>query len=255
MASVDLQWPESQAPEDALSQFRVSESAAIEKQRYKVTDQSQRSVTYKRRYLSPLGFVIGLLIFPVGILVWIFYRQDESFTVVALADNGGSMISIQGEMRPKLRSAFGELAQMRNAEVEARAQDPGDVDERVEDTETLDDDELEPPSANGDESPLVREVRDAGLIAEGMRRRVEADSNGGEIDCSEMEDELERIYALAGAPSAFPEALDKVEALADDLTKQADCRYDEALYVAFRRSLAEHHEYLSAQGVSDPASS
>jgi hypothetical protein len=240
MASVDLQWPESQAPEDALSQFRVAESEAIEKQRYKVTDQSQRSVTYKRRYLSPLGFVIGLLIFPVGILVWIFYRQDESFTVVALADNGGSMISIQGEMRPKLRSAFGELAQMRNAEVEARA---------------LDHDELEPPSANGDESPLVREVRDAGLIAEGMRRRVEADSNGGEIDCSEMEDELERIYALAGAPSAFPEALDKVEALADDLTKQADCRYDEALYVAFRRSLAEHHEYLSAQGVSDPASS
>jgi hypothetical protein len=251
MAAVDLQWPESQAPEDALGQFRVAESAAIEKQRYKVTDQSSRSVTYKRRYLSAMGFVIGLLVFPVGILVWIFYRQEESFTVAAMADDDGTLISVQGEMHPKLRSTLAELSQMRNAEVEARAGHPDGVEARVEDPEIPADIDL--PPANGDESPLVHEVRDSGLIAEGMRRRVEADSNGGEIDCSEMEDELERIYALAGAPSAFPEALHKVEALANDLYRQLDCRPDEALYIAFRRSLAEHREYLSAQGISDSA--
>jgi hypothetical protein len=248
MASIDIQWPEQQPPEDAISDFRGSLSSVIEKKGYKISDISSRSITYARKFTWP----------------------KESFTVTASESDDGSVVSVQGKVRPKLRSSLRELAEMRKTdfELESQGTEREQVLEPVPDPEPEPEPEpeldepapeelpprrepdLDPAARNGHESPLVREVRDSGLLAEGRRRREEAEQDGGEIDCSEMESELQRIYEIAGAPEAFAEALGKVEDLAEELRRQEGCRSDEAIYVAFRRSIAEHRDYLVTRGIS-----
>ena len=77
------------------------------------------------------------------------------------------------------------------------------------------------------------------------------DRNGSSPDdWAEMEDELRRIYELVGKPSAFPEAKGKVTLLADCLATERGIERDEALRLAYDRSLAEHREYLAARGIS-----
>jgi hypothetical protein len=69
-------------------------------------------------------------------------------------------------------------------------------------------------------------------------------------DLAEMEDELKRVYELVGKPSAFPEAKGKVTLLADCLATERGIDRDEALRLAYDRSLAEHREFLAAKGIS-----
>ena len=90
-----------------------------------------------------------------------------------------------------------------------------------------------------------------------MPRKLESafgaigDRNGSKAhDWAEMEDELRRIYELVGKPSAFPEAKGKVTLLADCLATERGIDRDEALRLAYDRSLAEHREYLAAKGIS-----
>jgi hypothetical protein len=69
-------------------------------------------------------------------------------------------------------------------------------------------------------------------------------------DWGEREDELRGIYQLVGKPSAFPEAKSKVILLADRLATERGIDRDQALRLAYERSLAEHREYLAANRIS-----
>jgi hypothetical protein len=48
---------------------------------FQMTAQSAEGLTFSRRYLSGWAFLGGLLIFPVGILVWLFVKRTEIVTV------------------------------------------------------------------------------------------------------------------------------------------------------------------------------
>jgi membrane protein implicated in regulation of membrane protease activity len=102
---------------------------------------------------------------------------------------------------------------------------------------------------------LVDEARLAGLdptetewIADGAKRVTAAREWGGEIDCTDLDAELQRVYVQAGVPFGYREAKAKVLALARDLTLETDFAPDEALYFAYQRSLREHRDALARRG-------
>ena len=162
-----MQWTEARRPRDALSRFLSNQMLTIEAQGYRVMSQRARSVSFSRRRL---------------------FRRNQRFTItVTPGKAGGSIVKVEGSVRRKLESAFGES---------------------------------------------------------GDRNASKAD------DLAEMEDELRRVYELAGKPSAFPEAKGKVTLLADCLATERGIERDEALRLAYDRSLAEHREYLAAKGIS-----
>jgi hypothetical protein len=249
MASKSIEWLVADRPEDALSAFRSAEGVVIEKRGYTLEEAGPLSLTYKRRMAFPA----------------------ERFTVAASTQNGGSVITVEGKVNRKLRKVFAVLAEQAprlekpDDEVEPDepeeseelqvSEEPGEVVELDLDRDETEEPEPKPAAANGHVSPLVREVRVSGLLAEGATRRFDAEARGQEIDCREMREELQRIYSLVGHADSLPEALEKVQALADDLVVQEGCRADEALYIAYRRSLDEHRDYLAAKGLTEPASS
>jgi hypothetical protein len=73
-----------------------------------------------------------------------------------------------------------------------------------------------------------------------------AESNG----TPQEEAELREIYEKVGKPDAFAEAKEKVVDLAAQLVEREGLGMDEALHTAYRRSLAEHREYLAAKGLA-----
>jgi hypothetical protein len=164
---VSIQWTEARRPPDALSRFLSSQMFTIEAQGFRVVSQRSRSVSFRRRRL---------------------FRRDQRFTVTVTAGKaGGSIVKVEGSVRRKLESAFGESG----------------------------------------------------------------DRNGSKADdLAEMQDELRRVYELVGKPSAFLEAKGKVTLLADCLATERGIDGDEALRLAYDRSLAEHREYLAAKGIS-----
>jgi hypothetical protein len=209
MASCGVTWPELRSPEEALSRFIASEAAAVEESGFEVSSQTPRSVTYERRHLSAMGFVIGLLIFPFGILVWLFYRQDESFGVTARPEEGGSVVSVQGEMPAKLSSSLAELATARRVD---------------------------------------HELGRGPVRGEGEGRRPGPNATAPRLpDTTEMEAELEQIYAQLGAPEGLSEAKGKVHDLAEELVADGGWSEAEALVIAYRRSLEEHRRFLASR--------
>jgi hypothetical protein len=79
-----------------------------------------------------------------------------------------------------------------------------------------------------------------------------AESNGTPPEEAEPheEAELREIYEKVGKPEAFAEAKEKVVDLAAQLVEREGLDMDEALRTAYRRSLAEHREYLAAKGLA-----
>jgi hypothetical protein len=75
-------------------------------------------------------------------------------------------------------------------------------------------------------------------------------SDDADPEVAELEGELRRIYEKVGQTDAFDEANGKVTDLAADLVEQDGLDMGEALRTAYRRSLAEHHEYLAAKGLA-----
>jgi hypothetical protein len=64
------------------------------------------------------------------------------------------------------------------------------------------------------------------------------------------EAELREIYDKVGKPEAFGEAKEKVVSMAAELVVRDGIDMAEALRIAYRRSLAEHREYLAARGLA-----
>src|SRR5262249_48406046 len=173
MAEVSIQWARPLPPDEALSRFLSKQRLTIEAQGYRVVSQHSRSVSFRRHR---------------------FYRRDQMFTITATAGKaGGSIVKVEGSIRRKLESAFGEV---------------------------------------GDRNGSKTQERDQGH------------------DPDEMENELRGMYELIGKPSAFPEAKGKVILLADCLATERGIDRDEALRLAYERSLTEHRAYLSAKGIS-----
>jgi hypothetical protein len=105
-----------------------------------------------------------------------------------------------------------------------------------------------PPSAEA----LIAEVRAAaaanGSEAETANGSEAETTNGSEPGTSDLEGELREIYERVGHPEAFDEAKRKVTDLAGELAEDEGMAMNEALRVAYERSLAEHREYLAARG-------
>jgi hypothetical protein len=241
MASVSLHWPEPGSPEEALSRFLHDEGVEIQALKYELQSRTSRSLSFKRRYLSNMGKLIGLLIFPIGILVWLFYRQDETFNFAASEDEeGGTMASVTGSVHSKLQSSLNELAEMRKIDAElkdvvgAAANDDGLAAENGTGSG--------PEERNGNGAVPALDLEPVNGNGNGSNG-----SNGS--DCAEMDDELQRIYELVGKPHAFKEAKGKVEELADQLTTEGVAP-DEALRRAYTRSLTEHRDYLATKGIA-----
>jgi hypothetical protein len=239
MAQVRLHWPEPGSPEEALSRFLADVGIEIQEYKYELDKRTARSLSFKRRYLSTMGKLIGLLIFPIGILVWLFYRQDETFSFLATEneEEGGTTASVRGSVHSKLQSSFAELAEMRKIDAELKhvigaASENGNGSQAA----VVDGNGSEPQAVDGNGSDPESQA----VNGNGSRSH----------ECAEMDDELQRIYALVGKPHAFKEAKGKVEELADKLTVEGVDR-DEALRRAYTRSLTEHREYLAAKGISE----
>jgi hypothetical protein len=94
---------------------------------------------------------------------------------------------------------------------------------------------------DGAETSSESKAADQGVVAE---------SNPAGPDVSELDQELKEIYDKAGHPDSFTEAKEKVTALAAELAERDGIDNDEALRTAYRTSLAEHHEYLAAKGIT-----
>jgi hypothetical protein len=77
-----------------------------------------------------------------------------------------------------------------------------------------------------------------------------AQSNGAGPEPSELEAELREIYDRVGRPDSFEEAKGKVTDLAAELVERDGIEMNEALRVAYRRSLAEHRSYLAEHGLA-----
>jgi hypothetical protein len=77
-----------------------------------------------------------------------------------------------------------------------------------------------------------------------------AESNGADPEPTELEAELKEIYDKVGEPDSFGEAKEKVTALAADLVERDGIDMNEALRIAYLRSLVEHREYLAAKGLA-----
>ncbi len=105
-----------------------------------------------------------------------------------------------------------------------------------------------PPSAEA----LIAEVQAAaaanGSEPEKANGSEPETTNGSEPRTSDLEDELREIYERVGHPEAFEEAKRKVTDLAGELVQDEGMPGNEALRVAYERSLAEHREYLAARG-------
>jgi len=235
MASVSLHWPEPGSPEEALSRFLHDEGVEIQECKYELQSRTSTSLSFKRRYLSNMGKLIGLLIFPIGILVWLFYRQEETFSFRSSDDEEGrTLVSISGSVHSKLESSFNELAEMRKIDAELR--DVVDASANSNGVAAESGNGFEPAAVESNGSAPAPEL-------------VNGSGNGSNGGCTEMDDELQRIYELVGKPWAFKEAKVKVDELAEQLTLEGVAP-DEALRRAYDRSLTEHREYLAAKGLS-----
>jgi hypothetical protein len=215
MGSFGVNWPERRPPEEALAGFIAAESPVIGEGGFQQSGRTASSTTYTRRRLGPWGFVAGLLTFPFGILIWIFYRRDESFSVSAQPMEDGSLVRVRGEMPAGLAATMAELATARRMDHElGRAGGKATTPDR-------------PPEPERAADPSI------------TRR--------GGPDHSEMAAELERIYVELGAPEGIAEATAKVRALARELAADANWDEDQALVIAYQRSLEEHRAFLASR--------
>jgi hypothetical protein len=99
-------------------------------------------------------------------------------------------------------------------------------------------------------STIVAAAGPVAAESNGSAPELVAASNGTGPETSELEAELREIYDKVGHPDSFDEANEKVTSLADDLVERDSIDKDEALRIAYGRSLAEHREYLTAQGLA-----
>jgi hypothetical protein len=64
---------------------------------YQLDSQSADGLKLTHRYLSIWGAFGGLLIFPLGILVWIFVRREEIVTFSFSRESEGTRVLIRGK--------------------------------------------------------------------------------------------------------------------------------------------------------------
>jgi hypothetical protein len=78
----------------------------------------------------------------------------------------------------------------------------------------------------------------------------ESDEASEPDEIPDPEAELREIYDKVGHPDSFDEAKGKVTALAGELVERDGIDMNEALRIAYGRSLDEHREYLAAKGLA-----
>lgn len=69
---------------DAVAHLGSAVASSLHVADYKLVEQTPARVAFLHRYLPGIGVIVGLLTFPLGILIWAFYRREDrlSFTVL-----------------------------------------------------------------------------------------------------------------------------------------------------------------------------
>ncbi len=98
-------------PQDVLANVLLMTTDDFAAMGYRVTAQSPQSVTMERRYLPGWGVVVGILTFPIGILIWAVYRRSATLTFSFVPDGQGTRVVITGEGEPNLREYASGLGQ------------------------------------------------------------------------------------------------------------------------------------------------
>src|SRR5262245_63405063 len=92
MGEISLQWPEVRTPEEALSRVLADQYGTIEANGYREGSRTRNSVSFRRRRR--------------------FIPSSERFTILASeGENGGSVMTVEGTMRRRLRSTFTGIAE------------------------------------------------------------------------------------------------------------------------------------------------
>jgi hypothetical protein len=83
---------------DSVRQTAIRDIVPVfERRGYQLEAQSAEGLKLTHRYLSFWGALGGLLIFPIGILIWIFIRREELVTFSFSRESDGTRVLIRGK--------------------------------------------------------------------------------------------------------------------------------------------------------------
>ena len=112
---ISLQYADPLAPTEAPNRWLAERTSSLARAGYKLTTQSGALQAYTRRYTPGIAVVLGILTFPIGILLWLFWRREEAFTMEWAPYGGGSLVTVRGEAPPNVRATFEAIAAEHNA--------------------------------------------------------------------------------------------------------------------------------------------
>lgn len=104
MASrVDMVFDTDESPEASVARWMRDWSPYLIKQGFRPVGQTPTAISYAGKYLTLGRFVLGLLTFPVGILVWFFAKKAQGLTVTFEPVGGGTRWRITGNAFMRVR--------------------------------------------------------------------------------------------------------------------------------------------------------
>lgn len=72
---------------------------------FHVLDQGADRVVFRRRFLPPSGFWLGLLTFPIGIIFWATMRQEQVITFSLTPETSDqTRMLVAGQGTPEVRA-------------------------------------------------------------------------------------------------------------------------------------------------------
>jgi hypothetical protein len=101
-----LQYHDEREVEAAMTQWMSAWNPYLIRQGFKPAAQTDRAITYVGRYLTVPRFLLGLVVFPFGILIWLFAKKDQGLTVTFEPTASGSLWTISGEAITRVRQMF-----------------------------------------------------------------------------------------------------------------------------------------------------
>jgi hypothetical protein len=102
---------------DSARQTVVRETVPfLEGRGFQLESQGPEGMKLTHRYLSIWGALGGLLIFPLGLLVWIFVRREEIVTFSFFAESDGTRVLVRGRAEAIVKK-YVDLLQAEHGEV------------------------------------------------------------------------------------------------------------------------------------------
>jgi hypothetical protein len=92
------------ADPDTVRQTAISKIVPVfESRGFQLDTQGAEGLKLTHRYLSLWGAFGGLIIFPLGIFIWIFVRREELVTFSFSRESNGTRVVIRGKAEPFIK--------------------------------------------------------------------------------------------------------------------------------------------------------